>query len=306
VTDEPAASKVIFAEDIQELSARMLRQGEPYAVGLVVDSLTFASLRCSTMAELIDCATDVTNSDYFLAIKILRERNAELTTANRVVIASKLRGVITDDYRASLPPKVRSRTDKLFGNLSEFLEPNTQRELARTLCVHHLRVRRASGARILRKLGPLEADMRALVRSWQTFHDADVLFVLTRMRGGLAGLNCCDLLEITNNRLNGWDPEYLHAVILERLILDQQLIHEHAVAAHTIAYIRAIGRARQIEFEDFLLSAISELCTPDTLRLAASVAGRLRSRRLIGAIEARLEEIVDSPRKNASNSASQT
>jgi hypothetical protein len=155
-------------------------------------------------------------------------------------------------------------------------------------------LRRVSAVRVLRKLGPSEADVEILTNAWRTFEDPEVLFALTRITDGLAAFSCCGLLEVTSRRINDQDAGYLNAAILERLILDKQLDHEHAVDSHTIPYVRAAGRVLQRELEPLLLLAIPRLNAPDALMLAASVAGRLRSQNLIAAIESQLSTLIGS------------
>lgn len=281
-------------EDLQRFQIEMLRQKDPLVYGSVTQSITYAYLRCSVTKELIGYSTDVAHPYHHLAIKALRERADKLTSADRLALVSKLNAVLTSSYRENLSPRLRSRADRLFGNVGDLIDPSTRRKIARSMCSHHLRARRKAAIRVLRQLGPLEEDVRALSDAWHSFHDPDALFVLTRVSGGLAGCDCCELLDFIPNRLADWDPAYLHAVILERLILDQEIDHEHAVKAHTVAYIRAVGRTKQVGFKGFVLLAIPSLFTPDALTLAASVAGRLGSRELIAAIEMQLAAIVDS------------
>jgi hypothetical protein len=130
MADSTDATGLNTPNDIEQFAARMLREGNPYVVNQVRNSLTYASLRCLAAGELIEYATDMLNDHYYAAIKILRERNEELSTADRVAIADRLAIAIAEGYRHGLPSRLRARTDRLLGNLADLLEPSAQREIA--------------------------------------------------------------------------------------------------------------------------------------------------------------------------------
>jgi hypothetical protein len=260
----------------------------PYQLANLASAVTFARLRCLPLAELVTRATDVSHPEHQGAVRVLRER--KLRAGDARLLACGLRKAIQDQYRAALPQQLRGRSDRLLGNLAPSLPPRVARSFALELVQHRLSARRKAAVSVLRRVGVKPADAEALKAAVHNFGDVWALELLTRIPGALADWNCCSLLSLSSEAAD-WDPSYRSSLVIARLWSDGMLDHDHAVAEHAVAYVRALGRTRDGSRISLVLDCVKRSSDPDLLQLAASVAGRGGHVDLLDSLEKRLDEL---------------
>jgi hypothetical protein len=243
----------------------------------VEKSLQFAALRCRSIKELIDLACCVSDEDSRPAAYILHERKLQFTEVDRRHLDAILTETLSADSRRKLSPKHRPRADRLLSNVGECLSRETAERMCIDQLASHLKVRRLSATKLIRRRRLHEVLGEYLTLAITRYGDVNALQLATQAPGALRGLNCCSLIGLHPETPWGDPDSYAAGLVLARLWEDGDLDHKHAAGAHPVAYLRAMGRTRDTSRIELALQIVTATEDSEVLLMAASVFGRLMS-----------------------------
>lgn len=264
----------------------------PWDLEDLSDAVAYAELRCLAMDELAALVADVAARKHHAAIRVVRER-ADLTAADRRLLADVVGPTLTKQHRDSLPARLRTRADRLLRNVGDCFPDDSTRFWIGEYLASRLRARRLAATNLLRRVGVNPGEGELLLRAVQVYADREALEVLCRLPGGLPD-GCCDLLALVGSAEAHGDT-YVASLVLSRLWMDGTLDHSHAVARHCLPYLRAMGRVGDGQYEDLLVATCASASDRDVLAMAASVAGRLRHRAAVRVLTGRLAAVTPTP-----------
>jgi hypothetical protein len=266
----------------------------PWHLEELADAVTYAELRCSGTDELAALVADVAAPRHHAAIRVVRER-ADLSPADRRLLADVVGPALSMQHRRSLPARLRSRADRLLRNVGGCFPDASARDWIAEYLQSPLRARRLAATNLLRRIGVSQGEGELLLRSVRVHADREALELLCRLPGGLPGDCCCDLLTFVEGGEEYGDT-YLAALVLARLWTDGLLDHAHAAACHCVPYLRAMGRVSDEQHEDLLVKICNHSAmSREAFTMAASVAGRLRNRVALQLLSQRLEAATPTP-----------
>lgn len=270
----------------------------PWDLEKLSDAVAYAELRCLAIDELAALVADVAAPQHHAAIRVVRER-ADLTAADRRILADLVGPTLTMQHRNFVPAKLRSRADRLLRNVGDCFPVESTRFWIREFLASPLRARRLAATNLLRRVGVQPGERELLLRAAQVHADREALELLCRLPDGLPDDRCCDLLALIESGEAHGDT-YVASLVLSRLWMDGMLDHSHAVARHCLPYLRAMGRVGDGQHEELLVSTCASASDRDVLAMAASVAGRLRQRAAIRVLSDRFAAVT-SPRSTTSD-----
>jgi hypothetical protein len=258
---------------------------------LLTESVHFARLRCHSTDELIDIACDVGSGACYSAQRILvDERSVSISGSQQAKLAAAVRVQIDPNVRIGLPPKHRSRVDRLLRNVGRALETDTARQLSVRELDSPWKIRRDGAIQVLRRVGIDDVSGAAVRDFAASTGSVDALVLATQQPGVFAGMSCCEVL----NWQRPQPDNYVGALVLARMLVEGLAEHEHCAAAHLAEWVRALGRlgAAGVELEpglaDLLGRAVWLIGDGRLLSLVLSVAGRLGWSSVIDLVERRV------------------
>lgn len=263
-----------------------------WALAEAEQAVAYATLRCRPTLALIETVADVSSVEHYLSVKVLRERSSRLTLQERQQLMRALTDSLSESYRASLPANLRPRTDRLLSNVGDAVLIDDARSLCGTALTSRLKARRLAATKLLRRIGVHHDLLDQLRLAVVSFRDIHALELLCRLPGGLAGMNCCEILDLERAKLWSAPDTYLGGLVLARLWSDGCLDHDHAAHKHAVPYLRALGRTGDLLREGLALDIIESTVDPEALKMGASVFGRLGSMVGVEAVGRRCRELL--------------